>query len=408
VLAVGFEDVAVELQEHEPRHLQLASGAEAEQPLQRTEAVAWRIDGVLRLGGERGVLGCVARRAWEVRKVRDDDVQRLRERLEQVSLDDVHAVAHAVSFRIHTREIDGVGVRVRRPHLDLRCGNRDRDADRPGSRPDVRNSDGPVADARQGRVDECLRCRARREHASGRGQELESVEGRFHTSAGHTRGVTDWIAHAERERKRYRDGEARLPDTADPDARQRQLTRMGNAAAGAALALRMARRDDEAAAWFAHACDRYRESFGDAPPNSWGRPIAILKARVLAGDWTNAERDASWTLELGAEDAASPIGRYAGALALLVLGEDARARVLADALRTHDDFPRPVADALAFLAAHDVLGYVEAIGEVLRSFEGRDAFLEDVPVADTVLVLQAFAAKRDLAAELESDLLPPP
>jgi len=31
-----------------------------------------------------------------------------------------------------------------------------------------------------------------------------------------------------------------------------------------------------------------------------------------------------------------------------------------------------------------------------------------VPVADTVMVLQAFAATRGMAAELESALLPPP
>jgi hypothetical protein len=43
---------------------------------------------------------------------------------------------------------------------------------------------------------------------------------------------------------------------------------------------------------------------------------------------------------------------------------------------------------------------------VLESFEARDEFLEDVPVADTVIVLQALAARRDLTAELESQLLP--
>ena len=50
----------------------------------------------------------------------------------------------------------------------------------------------------------------------------------------------DWSAHLERQERRYRDGEERLPD--DPDERQRQLTRMGNAAGGAGLALLMAGR----------------------------------------------------------------------------------------------------------------------------------------------------------------------
>ena len=49
----------------------------------------------------------------------------------------------------------------------------------------------------------------------------------------------NWAAHLEREERRYRDGEARLGDAADADARQRQLTRLGNAAGGAGLALLM-------------------------------------------------------------------------------------------------------------------------------------------------------------------------
>ncbi|MDX6387141.1 MAG: hypothetical protein QOD85_943, partial [Gaiellaceae bacterium] len=43
---------------------------------------------------------------------------------------------------------------------------------------------------------------------------------------------------------------------------------------------------------------------------------------------------------------------------------------------------------------------------VLESFEGREDYLEDLPVADTVIVLQALAARRGLAAELSSPLLP--
>ena len=43
---------------------------------------------------------------------------------------------------------------------------------------------------------------------------------------------------------------------------------------------------------------------------------------------------------------------------------------------------------------------------MLESFERRDEYLEDIPVADTVLVLQALAARRELAADLASALLP--
>lgn len=181
---------------------------------------------------------------------------------------------------------------------------------------------------------------------------------------------------------------------------------MGNAAAGAGLAELMGGNTGSACGWFARAVERYRESYEHAPPGSWGRPIGILKAHVLAGDWDGAEADASWTLEQGAAEAESPIGRYAACLALLVLGRDAEARALADGLRTHDDFPSAVGDVLAMIAARDTVGYIEAIEEVLESFETRDEYLEDLPVADTVLVLQAVAGRRGMAAELSSPLLP--
>jgi hypothetical protein len=218
--------------------------------------------------------------------------------------------------------------------------------------------------------------------------------------------VVDWAGHARREDERYRDGEARLPEAEDQDSRQRQLTRMGNAAAGVGLARLMGGDTETAREWFARAVERYRESYELAPPGSWGRPIAILKARILAGDWDGAQSDARWTLEQDAADAESPIGRYAATLALLVLGRDEEARVLADGLRTRDDFPTPVGDALAHIAAEDPLGYIDAIEAVLESFEMRKDYLEDLPAADTVVVLQALAARRDMAAELSSLLLP--
>ena len=181
---------------------------------------------------------------------------------------------------------------------------------------------------------------------------------------------------------------------------------MGNAASGAALAELMGGNKDAACEWFAKAVEHYRESYEHAPAGSWGRPIAMLKAGMLSADWDGAARDAEWTLEQGAADAESPIGRYAGALALLVLGRDEDARVLADGLRTHDEFPSAVGDALAMLAAQDVVGYIEAIEEVLESFETREEYLEGLPVADTVMVLQALAGRRGMAAELSSPLLP--
>jgi len=216
----------------------------------------------------------------------------------------------------------------------------------------------------------------------------------------------DWAAHLERELARYEDGESRLPGADDADARQRQLTRLGNAAGGAGLALLMQARTDEAGEWFHRAAARYRESFADAPPGSWGRPIGAVKSLVLAGDWASAEEAARWALDAGAANSESPIGGYAAALALLVLGDDEHARVPADAIRIRDDFPADVGDALAYLAAHEVIGYTAAVESVLESFESRGEYLEDMPVADTVLVLQALAGRRGIEVELSSTLLP--
>ena len=223
-------------------------------------------------------------------------------------------------------------------------------------------------------------------------------------------GGVDWAAHLAREEGRYRDGEARLASEAaedDSDPRQRQLTRVGNAAGGAGLALLMLGGRERAAEWFARAAARYRESFADAPPGSWGRPIGAVKALVLADDW--AGRGGGRRLGGGERAPRSPTLRSAATqprLPCSCWAATRRPAVHADAIRIRDDFPDDVGDALAFIAAQDVIGYTVAIEEVLDSFEARDEYLEDLPVADTVLVLQALAARRGMAAELSSPLLP--
>jgi hypothetical protein len=208
----------------------------------------------------------------------------------------------------------------------------------------------------------------------------------------------DWAQPADAAIARYRDGERRLGGATEEDPRQRQLTRLGNTAWAAGLCLLMDGQRGESAAWFRRAAERYRESWLEAPPDSWGRPIGAMKALLLAGD--DATGAAEWALKAGAAEASSPIGAYAGTLALLVLGRDVDARVLAATLRDRDDFPRDVADALATVAAADRIGYLVAIEDVLESFETRTDFLEDVAVADTVLVLQLLAAQRDAAVDL--------
>jgi hypothetical protein len=216
--------------------------------------------------------------------------------------------------------------------------------------------------------------------------------------------MVDWEERAARAVGRYEDGLARLPE--EPDERQRQLTRTGNAAWAAGLSLLMLGRREEGNAWLLRAADRYRESWPDAPPGSWGRPIGAMKSRLVAGDMEGARDDARWALEAGAAESESPIGRYTAALAYLVRGDDEAAAGLSTTLRGVDGFPLAVTDTVAALSAGDASDYEAAIGALVDDFEAREEFLEDTPVADTVLALQTLAARRGLVVSLRSSLLP--
>ena len=110
-----------------------------------------------------------------------------------------------------------------------------------------------------------------------------------------------WNERAAAAVARYEGGEAR-------DLDQRQLTQLANAAWAAGLCLLMDGRREESAAWLRRAAERYRESWNGAPPDSWGRPIAAMKALLLAGD--DASDAARWALDAGAAHAESPIEQY--------------------------------------------------------------------------------------------------
>lgn len=219
----------------------------------------------------------------------------------------------------------------------------------------------------------------------------------------------EWRGHLAREVHRHRDGRSRLLHAVGPEhgrRRDQQLTRIGSAAWGAALALVMEGRKEEARIWFHRAATCYRRSLADAEPGSWGRCIGPLKALLLSGDLRGAERDARLTLDLGAADAPSTTARYAGALALLVVGLDGEAVSLAEPLRVAEGFPFATADALIALGRRDGTAYAKAVTAVLETFETRDRFLEDIPVADTVMTLQVLARARSLEVALRSPRLP--
>jgi hypothetical protein len=188
----------------------------------------------------------------------------------------------------------------------------------------------------------------------------------------------DWIPFAETKKSRYEETHGELDE--------RGIVRQGNAAYAAALGLLMAG-DPASAEWFARAARAWRTSWDAGEGReSWGRPIGALKASLLAHDAEAVSDHARWTLELGTAIAESPIGRYGATLALLALGRWAEARHVAESLRERDDFPRDVADALAYIAAHDVIA----------SFETREEFLEEAAVADTALVLAELARRRHI------------
>jgi len=194
----------------------------------------------------------------------------------------------------------------------------------------------------------------------------------------------DWRELYGRAAARYAAGETRELD-------ERQLVQLANSAWAAGLSLFMDGDREGAAKWLRRSADRYRESWdAGGAPDAWGRLLGALQALLIGGE--DASHTARWALEAGAADAESPIGRYAGVLALLVLGRDEEAAALTGTLG--DGFPDDVADALSALARRDTARYRRAVDAVRRWFEEREAFLEDVPVPDTALALDVLAASR--------------
>ena len=194
----------------------------------------------------------------------------------------------------------------------------------------------------------------------------------------------DWRDGYERAAARYAAGETREGD-------ERQLVQRGNAAWAAGLCLLMLGDEPGGREWLVRAAERYRESWdAEASPQAWGRPIAAMKALLIAG--ADARGAAEWAIAMGAADAESSIGRYAGALGLVVLGRNGEAAEVAETL--DDPFPADVAAALRALAAGDAGAFAVAVADVRKSYENRDGYLEDVPVPDTALALEALATQR--------------
>ena len=188
----------------------------------------------------------------------------------------------------------------------------------------------------------------------------------------------------------------------EPGAHVELLTE-GVAADGLAFRALFDGRPDEARERLREAAALYRRSWELAPPRSYGRLVAYLKSAVLAGDGPDAAAYARNALG-GVCD--SPTSCYALALAALAAGDDAAAADAAERMREGDGAFDRAAEALAALAAGDGERYRRAVGAIVRDFEGRDAHLTGVPVADTAMLMEALARPRGLAAEPESPLIP--
>jgi hypothetical protein len=210
--------------------------------------------------------------------------------------------------------------------------------------------------------------------------------------------VTDWRALAAEKQARFEATHGVLDE--------RALVRRGNTAYAAGLGLLMVPAA-EAPAWFRRAADSWRRSFELADRGAWGRPVGVLKAALLAGDDAATLAYADWAIGLEGDRATSPIGRYAAALALLARAGFEEAGAVAGSLRGVEDFPADVAEGLEALAAGDADRVQAAVASVVASFEGRTAYLEDIAVADTALVLHVLAMRRGLAVELPASALLP-
>jgi hypothetical protein len=217
------------------------------------------------------------------------------------------------------------------------------------------------------------------------------------------RGLVDWAAKRD---WAVAEHSTRSDTPAGHEREDLRLAGVAGASWAAGLAALMAGAEG-APSLLRRAAEEYATSWRAAPPGSWGRPIAMLRCRLMAGDIAGARSDAEAALGAGALEASGPIGGYCAALALLVLGRDDEAAPVADRIASEGLAPVAVAHALGALARSDEAAFADARRAVLASFVERDAFLEDVPVADTVLVLDALARERGMPLEqLRSELLP--
>jgi hypothetical protein len=161
---------------------------------------------------------------------------------------------------------------------------------------------------------------------------------------------------------------------------------------------------EQASEAFLAAAERYRASWELASPTSYGRLVGMLKAAILAGA---GEREAAYVREqLPDAPVGSPTAAYALAICALLGGDDEAARQHALAMREGAEPFARAADAITALAQRDDARYTAALRAIVADFEARSEHLTGVAIADTALMLERLAARRDMSARLSSPVLP--
>jgi hypothetical protein len=155
---------------------------------------------------------------------------------------------------------------------------------------------------------------------------------------------------------------------------------------------------------FGEAAERYRGSWEAAGPRAFGRLIGLLKASVLSGEGGHA---AAYVREALSDGGDSPPASYALALAATIQGDDEAALAAVEGMRASEDaaFNR-TADALHALAVGDRDAYAAAVTAIVADFAAREHHLTGVAFADTAVMLERLAARREMAVRPASAVMP--
>ena len=125
---------------------------------------------------------------------------------------------------------------------------------------------------------------------------------------------------------------------------------------------------------------------------------------MLAG---GGEEQAAYATEaLVRDESDSPAAAYARALAALIAQDDEAACRWAARMEGGSDAFDRTAEAIDALARRDGARYAKAVEAIVDDFEQRADHLTGVAIADTALMLQELAARRGIAAGIESPVLP--